>query len=175
MCYSERKNPIVFGGGQRSSGVTGGQTLKILLTPYLDVGSLDKFHFVVFRCVMARLSTLLFLVEVKGHLGSPGVRCWKPRALSGVTRGQKGKFPKSSQDLYQRSESKISQEFPRPSSLVTTGQKANFFKNLQDHHLGSPKVKMQNFPRIPKIKYEHKTVFFQHPKIGFHQWLREMG
>ncbi|KAJ8042092.1 hypothetical protein HOLleu_13074 [Holothuria leucospilota] len=36
MPYIERKNPIVFGGGQRSPGVTGGQTLKTLLTQYLE-------------------------------------------------------------------------------------------------------------------------------------------
>ncbi|KAJ8038057.1 hypothetical protein HOLleu_19031 [Holothuria leucospilota] len=35
MRYGKRKNPIIFGGGQRSSGVTGGQTLKTLLTRYL--------------------------------------------------------------------------------------------------------------------------------------------
>ncbi|KAJ8022587.1 hypothetical protein HOLleu_37533 [Holothuria leucospilota] len=35
MPHIERKNPIVFGGGQRSPGVTGGQTLKTLLTQYL--------------------------------------------------------------------------------------------------------------------------------------------
>ncbi|KAJ8017857.1 hypothetical protein HOLleu_44478 [Holothuria leucospilota] len=44
MPLIERKNPIVFGGGQRSPGVTGGQTLKTLLTQYLEVGSLDEFH-----------------------------------------------------------------------------------------------------------------------------------
>ncbi|KAJ8023678.1 hypothetical protein HOLleu_36181 [Holothuria leucospilota] len=44
MPYSRRKNPIVFSGGQRSSGVTSGQTLKTLLTRHLKVGSLDKFH-----------------------------------------------------------------------------------------------------------------------------------
>ncbi|KAJ8023107.1 hypothetical protein HOLleu_38191 [Holothuria leucospilota] len=44
MRYGKKKNPIVFGGGQRSSGVTGGQTPKTLLTRYLKVGSLDKFH-----------------------------------------------------------------------------------------------------------------------------------
>ncbi|KAJ8029398.1 hypothetical protein HOLleu_28777 [Holothuria leucospilota] len=44
MPHIERKNPIVFGGGQRSPGVTGGQTLKTLLTQYLEVGSLDEFH-----------------------------------------------------------------------------------------------------------------------------------
>ena len=44
MRYGKRKNPIVFGGGQRSSGVTGGQTLKILLTRYLKIGSVDELH-----------------------------------------------------------------------------------------------------------------------------------
>ncbi|KAJ8038309.1 hypothetical protein HOLleu_15694 [Holothuria leucospilota] len=44
MRYGKRKNPFTFGGGQRSPGVTGGQTLKTLLTQYLEVGSLDEFH-----------------------------------------------------------------------------------------------------------------------------------
>ncbi|KAJ8018867.1 hypothetical protein HOLleu_00150 [Holothuria leucospilota] len=44
MHYGKRKNPIVFGGGQRSFGVTRGQTLKTLFTRYLKVGSLDRFH-----------------------------------------------------------------------------------------------------------------------------------
>ncbi|KAJ8037087.1 Nucleolar protein 11 [Holothuria leucospilota] len=35
MHYGKRKNPIVRGGGQRSSGVTGRQTVKTLLTRYL--------------------------------------------------------------------------------------------------------------------------------------------
>ncbi|KAJ8025528.1 hypothetical protein HOLleu_33112 [Holothuria leucospilota] len=37
MPYIERKNPIVFGRGQRSPGVTGGQILKTLLTQYLEM------------------------------------------------------------------------------------------------------------------------------------------
>ncbi|KAJ8023327.1 hypothetical protein HOLleu_35734 [Holothuria leucospilota] len=37
MPHIERKNPIVFGGGQRSPGVTGGQNLKTLLTQYLEM------------------------------------------------------------------------------------------------------------------------------------------
>ncbi|KAJ8024285.1 hypothetical protein HOLleu_36981 [Holothuria leucospilota] len=41
MPHIERKNPIVFGGGSK---VTWGQTLKTLLTQYLEVGSLDEFH-----------------------------------------------------------------------------------------------------------------------------------
>ncbi|KAJ8035848.1 hypothetical protein HOLleu_19653 [Holothuria leucospilota] len=67
---------------------------------------------------------------------------------------------------YQRSKSKISQEFPRLSSGVT-GVKSNIFPRIskiaiwgyqrskskisQDRHLGSSRVKKQNFPRIPKI------------------------
>ncbi|KAJ8045215.1 hypothetical protein HOLleu_08173 [Holothuria leucospilota] len=37
MPHIERKNPIVFGGGQRSPGVTGGHNLKTLLTQYLKM------------------------------------------------------------------------------------------------------------------------------------------
>ncbi|KAJ8022206.1 hypothetical protein HOLleu_39620 [Holothuria leucospilota] len=37
MPHIKRKNPIVFGGGQRSPGVTGGQTPKTLLTQYLEM------------------------------------------------------------------------------------------------------------------------------------------
>ncbi|KAJ8047038.1 hypothetical protein HOLleu_05922 [Holothuria leucospilota] len=44
MRYGEKMSPIIFGGGQRSSDDTGGQTLKTLLTRYLQVGSLNKFH-----------------------------------------------------------------------------------------------------------------------------------
>ena len=152
MCYGKRENPNCF--WWRSKVIWGhqGQTLKTLLTPYLDVGSLVLFF--VFRCVIGRLSTLLVLVEVKGHLGSPGVKPWKPRSLSGVTRGQKGQFPKSSQDLYlrspqvkkqnfpripktfisghHRSKSKLFQEFTRSSSGVSKGQNAKFSKNSQD-------------------------------------------
>ncbi|KAJ8040791.1 Coiled-coil domain-containing protein 78 [Holothuria leucospilota] len=36
MRYGKRKNPIIFGGGQRSPGVTRGHTLKTLLTQYLE-------------------------------------------------------------------------------------------------------------------------------------------
>ena len=122
MPLIERKNPIVFGGGQRSSGVTRGQTLKTLLTRYLKLGNLDQVHtwyvdalwleegpyrfwwrskviwghwgsnsknlvntisqvrkvglssYIVCRCVMVERRTFLFLVKVKGPLGSPGVK-----------------------------------------------------------------------------------------------------
>ncbi|KAJ8028887.1 hypothetical protein HOLleu_28139 [Holothuria leucospilota] len=42
MRYGMRKNPIIFGGVERSSGVTGGHTLKSLLTRYLKKGSSDS-------------------------------------------------------------------------------------------------------------------------------------
>ncbi|KAJ8021514.1 hypothetical protein HOLleu_38748 [Holothuria leucospilota] len=42
MRYGKRKNPFTFGGGQRSSGVTGSQTLKTFLTRYLKKGSSDS-------------------------------------------------------------------------------------------------------------------------------------
>ena len=44
MRYGVRKNPIVFGGGQRSSGVTGGQTLKTSLMQYLKLGNFDQVY-----------------------------------------------------------------------------------------------------------------------------------
>ncbi|KAJ8050348.1 hypothetical protein HOLleu_03514 [Holothuria leucospilota] len=44
MHYGKRKNPIVFGGGQRSFGVTRGQTLKTLFTQYLKKGNSDSFQ-----------------------------------------------------------------------------------------------------------------------------------
>ena len=37
------ENTFIFGGGQRSSGVTRDQTLQALLAQYLKVGSLDIF------------------------------------------------------------------------------------------------------------------------------------
>ncbi|KAJ8040731.1 hypothetical protein HOLleu_15117 [Holothuria leucospilota] len=47
MPHIESKNPIVFGGsqrGQRSSGVSGGQTLKTLLTQYLKNKNCNSFQ-----------------------------------------------------------------------------------------------------------------------------------
>ncbi|KAJ8038694.1 hypothetical protein HOLleu_16188 [Holothuria leucospilota] len=73
MCYGKRKNSIIFGGGQRSSGFSGGQTLKTLLTRYLKNKNC-KFSNLVHRCPILRGRTLLFLMGVKGHLGSQGVR-----------------------------------------------------------------------------------------------------
>ncbi|KAJ8042411.1 hypothetical protein HOLleu_13460 [Holothuria leucospilota] len=48
MPYSERKNPIIFGGVQRSSGVTGGQTLKTLLTQYLNMHCGENMNTIIF-------------------------------------------------------------------------------------------------------------------------------
>ncbi|KAJ8022544.1 hypothetical protein HOLleu_37472 [Holothuria leucospilota] len=59
MRYGERKNPIIFGGGQRSSGVTRGQTLKTLLTRYLEMPFIKRKNCIV-------------LVGFKGHLGVTG-------------------------------------------------------------------------------------------------------
>ncbi|KAJ8037477.1 hypothetical protein HOLleu_18300 [Holothuria leucospilota] len=60
MPHIERKNPIIFGGDQRSPGVTGGQTLKTLLTQYLEVkrkaessGATKKGGMRAFSTVMA--------------------------------------------------------------------------------------------------------------------------
>ncbi|KAJ8036776.1 hypothetical protein HOLleu_17412 [Holothuria leucospilota] len=48
MRCGERKNPIVFGGGQRSSGVTGGQNLKTLFTQYLKMRCGERKNPIVF-------------------------------------------------------------------------------------------------------------------------------
>ncbi|KAJ8017965.1 hypothetical protein HOLleu_44306 [Holothuria leucospilota] len=75
-----------------------------------------------------------------------------PRLSYGVTRGQKAKYPKNSQDCNLASlgsKINISQEFPRSSSGVIRGQKAKakFPKNSQGCYMGSPEVKKQNIPR----------------------------
>ena len=44
MRYGQKKNPIVFSGGQRSRGVARGETWQTLLTQYLKLESLDKVH-----------------------------------------------------------------------------------------------------------------------------------
>ncbi|KAJ8039737.1 hypothetical protein HOLleu_13835 [Holothuria leucospilota] len=48
MPYSKRKNCIIFGGSQRSFGVTGGQTLKILLIRYLQMHYGKKMNPIIF-------------------------------------------------------------------------------------------------------------------------------
>ncbi|KAJ8017803.1 hypothetical protein HOLleu_44557 [Holothuria leucospilota] len=64
---------------------------------------------------MVKRWTLLFLVEVKGHQGSPEVK-----------KQNFPRIPKSFIWVPQRSKRKFSQEFPRLSSGVTRGQNANF-------------------------------------------------
>ncbi|KAJ8036869.1 hypothetical protein HOLleu_17519 [Holothuria leucospilota] len=90
---------------------------------YLQVGSLEDFILTVLcGCVMVKRWTLLFLVKVKGHQGSPEIK-----------KQNYPRIPKSFIWVQQRPKSKIFQDFPRSSSGVTRGQTANF-------------------PRIPKIK-----------------------
>ncbi|KAJ8044451.1 hypothetical protein HOLleu_07208 [Holothuria leucospilota] len=99
MHGGENMNAIIFGGGQRSSWVNVGQTLKSLLT-------------CIFRmCYGEKMDPIVF---------GGGQRS------SGVTRGKKAKFPKNSQEFYMGSKSKIFQDFLRSSSGVTRGQTANF-------------------------------------------------
>ncbi|KAJ8037199.1 hypothetical protein HOLleu_17953 [Holothuria leucospilota] len=73
MPHIEWKNPIVFGGGQRSPGVTGGQTLKTVLTQYLEAGSLDEFHTLYVDALWYEEEPYHFLWRRKviwGHRGS---------------------------------------------------------------------------------------------------------
>ena len=44
MRYGQKKNPMIFGGGQRSQGVIGGQNLKPSLTQYLKLGNLYQVY-----------------------------------------------------------------------------------------------------------------------------------
>ncbi|KAJ8024944.1 hypothetical protein HOLleu_35008 [Holothuria leucospilota] len=87
MPYSKRNNVIIFGGVQRSSVVTGGQTLKTLLTQHLNVGSLDRFYTysTMWMCNVEKMDPIVF---------GGGQRS------SGVSRGKKAKFPKNSQEFY---------------------------------------------------------------------------
>ena len=76
MYHIEYKNLIVFGEGQRSFGVNRNQILETLLAWYIK----NKVSYLVYWvCRYTTLSkrNLLFLWEVKGHLGSPVVILWK--------------------------------------------------------------------------------------------------
>ncbi|KAJ8026205.1 hypothetical protein HOLleu_33987 [Holothuria leucospilota] len=74
MWYGERKISVIFGGGQRSSGVTRGQTLKTLFIPYRKVGSLDRFHTKYVDVLWCKEKPYCFFVEVTSHLRSPEVK-----------------------------------------------------------------------------------------------------
>ncbi|KAJ8047116.1 hypothetical protein HOLleu_06022 [Holothuria leucospilota] len=77
MRYGNRKNRIIFGEGQRSSGVTGGQTLKTLLTRYLKMPHTERKNPIVFGGVQRSpgvtggqtLKTLLTQYLEVGSLG----------------------------------------------------------------------------------------------------------
>ncbi|KAJ8032913.1 hypothetical protein HOLleu_23004 [Holothuria leucospilota] len=58
MPYVKRKNPISFGGGQRSFGVTGGPSLKTLLTQYLENAKVEIECIASFRSAIRPLSKL---------------------------------------------------------------------------------------------------------------------
>ncbi|KAJ8044569.1 hypothetical protein HOLleu_07352 [Holothuria leucospilota] len=125
MPHSKRKNPIIFGGVQRSSGVTGVQTLKTLLTQYLDMpyskrknliifgggqrslgslgGSLDRFHTysTMWMCYVEKMDPIVFGGGQRSS-GSPEVK-----------KQNFPRIPKSFIWVQQRSKSKIFQEFPK--------------------------------------------------------------
>ncbi|KAJ8038364.1 hypothetical protein HOLleu_15761 [Holothuria leucospilota] len=90
MRYSEKMNPKVFGGGQRSCGVTRGQ----------------KEYF-------PRVSKIITWAYQRSI---SEISQEYPRLSSGVPRGQKANFariPKIAIWGHQRSKRYISQEFPR--------------------------------------------------------------
>ena len=62
--HIEYKNPIVFGVGQRSFGVNSGQIVKTMISQEWKLGQLSYLVYHI------EYKSLLFLVEVKCHLGS---------------------------------------------------------------------------------------------------------
>ena len=69
MAYGERKNPIVFGGGQRSFGVTGGQSVKNFENMITQQVLMLGISYVENKWVLVLRCSLSFLVEIKGCLG----------------------------------------------------------------------------------------------------------
>ncbi|KAJ8048230.1 hypothetical protein HOLleu_00462 [Holothuria leucospilota] len=69
MYYGAKVEAFIFGGGQRSFGVTRGQKLKTLLTRYLQIGSLDRFHTSMWMRYGAKMNAFIF----GGGQRSPGV------------------------------------------------------------------------------------------------------
>ena len=51
---------------------------RLLVNTISQEGKLGQISYLVCRCTTLSTRTLLFLVEVKGHLGSAGVKLWKP-------------------------------------------------------------------------------------------------
>ncbi|KAJ8035929.1 hypothetical protein HOLleu_19755 [Holothuria leucospilota] len=108
MHCGENVNSIIFGGGQRSSWVNVGQTLKSLLTHISRMCYGEKMDPIVFG---------------------------EGQRSSGVTRGKKAKFPKNSQEFYMGSAEVKEQNFPRFPKIVISGhQRSNckFPKNSQN-------------------------------------------
>lgn len=73
VCQGGWKNPIVLSGGQRPSGISRSQTLKISCTQYLKLWKVETFH----TCYVRHFRRGINLVEVIGHLRSPEVKYWK--------------------------------------------------------------------------------------------------
>ena len=65
-------------GHLRSTGVKLWKHCKNLVNTKSQEGKLRQISFLVCRSATLRTRSLLFLVEVKGHLGSTGVKLWKP-------------------------------------------------------------------------------------------------
>ena len=63
----ECKNPIIFGGCQRSFGVIGGQTLKTFCTQYFKKGSGDESHTWYVGCPYRVQEPLSFWWNSKGY------------------------------------------------------------------------------------------------------------
>ena len=72
--HIEYKNPIVFGGGQRSFGVNGSKCINLVNT-ISQKWKLGQVSYLIYWCTTLSMKSLLFLVEVKGHLGSTGSKC----------------------------------------------------------------------------------------------------
>ena len=55
-----------------------GSNCENLVNMISQAWKLGQISYVVCRCITLSKRSLLFLVEVKGHLGSTGVKLWKP-------------------------------------------------------------------------------------------------
>ncbi|KAJ8037436.1 hypothetical protein HOLleu_18247 [Holothuria leucospilota] len=87
MCYGEKMDPIVFGGGQRSSGVTRGKKAKFPKKSqeyYMGSPNVKKQNY-------PRIPKSFMW----GHQRSKSkISQDFPRSSSGVTRGQTANFPR---------------------------------------------------------------------------------
>ncbi|KAJ8044527.1 hypothetical protein HOLleu_07304 [Holothuria leucospilota] len=119
---------------------------KRLVNTVSQDGSDRHFSYLVYRFIMLRGRTLLFLVEVKGHLRSPEVKKQNfPRIPNIVIWG------------HQRSKSKISQELPRLSYGVTEVKKQNFPKIPKIIIWGHQQSKSKISQQFPRLSWGHQT------------------